>query len=44
VVVVVVPAAGQEEEEGEEGAGYTRAGHLFYRTEWKPRDCVGNPH
>jgi hypothetical protein len=39
--------AQEEEEEGvvaPEHEGYIRAGDLFYRTEWKPRDCIGRTH
>jgi hypothetical protein len=34
----------EDEEEGvvaPEDEGYTRAGDLLYKTEWKPRDCIG---
>jgi hypothetical protein len=36
----VLPAEDDEEAVVEEG-DYIRAGDILYRTEWKPRDCIG---
>ncbi len=42
----VEDGGGQTAEDDEEGVvveedDYIRAGDILYRTEWKPRDCVG---
>ena len=48
VSLLLVLAAGpalqvDDDEEGivVEDDGYIRAGDILYKTEWKPRDCIG---